>query len=103
MSIAVMLGTHVSRIAMSILDHGSHVQKEAHLILVPVIARLSVPVTKAGRPLSAASSMPAEGVSPWMWYGQMNVVIWGLLLQLLRSGIELEGVPRGSGSSRASV
>jgi acyl-CoA dehydrogenase len=31
MSIAVILGTHVSLVAMSILDHGSDAQKEAHL------------------------------------------------------------------------
>jgi alkylation response protein AidB-like acyl-CoA dehydrogenase len=34
MSIAVMLGTHVSLVAMSILDHGSDAQKEAYLPLL---------------------------------------------------------------------
>ncbi|MGD8243647.1 MAG: acyl-CoA dehydrogenase family protein [Anaerolineae bacterium] len=34
MSIAVMLGTHVSLVAMSILDHGDDAQKEAYLPLL---------------------------------------------------------------------
>jgi len=34
MSIAVMLGTHVSLVAMSILDHGNDAQKEAYLPLL---------------------------------------------------------------------
>jgi alkylation response protein AidB-like acyl-CoA dehydrogenase len=34
MSIAVILGTHVSLVAMSILDHGSDDQKETHLPLL---------------------------------------------------------------------
>ncbi len=34
MSIAVMLGTHVSLVAMSILDHGSDAQKETYLPLL---------------------------------------------------------------------
>jgi alkylation response protein AidB-like acyl-CoA dehydrogenase len=34
LSIAVILGTHVSLVAMSILDHGSDAQKEVHLPLL---------------------------------------------------------------------
>jgi ABC-2 type transport system permease protein len=45
-----------------------------------IIAPLITVGANAGMFLERGSISSPEGVSDWMWYGQLNIVIWGLLM-----------------------
>lgn len=45
-----------------------------------LIAPLTIVVLQVGIYLDHGTINTPEGTSPWIWYGQMNVVFWGLLM-----------------------